>query len=358
MIAVVVLAVNVGLSALDSATRGADESSPTSSSFSTGHEGLAAYATLLRHYGVDVRQQRGPIDEAVLEPSRTTIILLDPRSVDDRAVSSLRSFVEHGGRLVAGGTDPTWLDRLVDDGPTWSSSARRRYSTTSTEAEAKAFRVVRADGRGSWAQPGRATVIAGTRRESLAVVDDVGRGRVVLLADASPVRNRLLDRVDNAAFALGIVGEKRAVVFAEGVHGYGESSGLSAVPDRWKIALGLALLATFLFALAGGRVIGGPEQGARTLPPARGAYVTALARVLQGSRERAEAVAPLQRRSRDELVARLGLPPEIDGIALRRIATERGFDGVDVDALLRPAQDPQAVLAVGQARARLEGERR
>ena len=56
----------------------------------------------------------------------------------------------------------------------------------------------------------------------------------MLLADDSPLQNAWLARDDNARLALGLAGPNtRPVEFFETYHGYGESSGLGAVPDRW-----------------------------------------------------------------------------------------------------------------------------
>jgi hypothetical protein len=357
VILVIFIAANVVLSIIDSATRGADETSPASSSLSTGSRGLAAYSSLLRHFGISVRQQRGSIDDATLDPS-ATLVLLDPGSVGETAAHRLRQFVEHGGRLVAGGSNPRWLDSLVTNPPTWSSDARRHYPAASGEPEQRGFHTVQTDAEGSWQDPGGAAVIAGTADDSLALATNVGSGRLILLADSTPLQNALLDHADNAGFAVSIVGGNHQVVFAEGVHGFGNDTGLAAIPTRWKLAIALTLLAALLLMLAQGRVIGGPEEVRRSLPPARGAYVTALAQVIQGSKQPGLALAPLQARARADLGRRLGLAPDVGDDEFRRVATNAGWTGEDLDALLQPAGDRRSVLAVGRAWAHIEGENR
>jgi hypothetical protein len=102
----------------------------------------------------------------------------------------------------------------------------------------------------------------------------------VLLADASPLQNRLLDAADNAAFGLDVAGG-RPVVFLETVHGYGAAarvfSGLPA-EVRWAL-LGL-LLAGLVAVWSAGRRFGPPEDAERALPPPRTEYVDALAAAL------------------------------------------------------------------------------
>jgi len=348
------LVANIALSVVDSATRGADETSPTSSSLSTGRRGLAGYASLLRRFGRSVRSQRGAIDRAALDPS-TTVVVLDPDSVDDASVRHLRAFVERGGRLVAGGGDPTWVHGLVDGAPSWSFDAHGSYHANPAAPE-QGFRTLRSDALGSWDSPGRTTVLAGTRHDALAVAADVGRGRVILLADSSPLQNHLLGRSDNAAFGLSVLGNDRSVVFAEGVHGYGNDTGLVAIPGRWKVAIALTLLAALLLMLAQGRVLGGPEEARRPLPPPRGAYISAMAEVLQGSKQPAPALAPLQQRARVDLARRLGVGHDASDEQFRATALAAGWSVEDLDALTTPAHDRHTVLAVGRAWAHVEGD--
>ena len=72
---------------------------------------------------------------------------------------------------------------------------------------------VRTAGEGAWVEPrGRALVVAGDR--PVVVEQKLGTGTIVLVADASPLQNRLLGHADNAALALALAGD-RPVVFAE-----------------------------------------------------------------------------------------------------------------------------------------------
>jgi hypothetical protein len=112
-----------------------------------------------------------------------------------------------------------------------------------------------------------------------------GRGRIDLLADASPVENAMLARADNAQLALDLAGEPhRPVVFAEALHGYTEATGLAAIPTRWWIAFGGLILAAGAWALARGRRLGPPEPAAPEPAPPRREYVEALATVLLKTR--------------------------------------------------------------------------
>src|SRR5207249_7350779 len=102
----------------------------------------------------------------------------------------------------------------------------------------------------------------------------VGRGRVALLADASPLQNRFLGEADDAALGLALAGpRKRPVAFVESVHGYGRASGVRAIPTSWRWALGGLVLAALVLIWARGRRLGPAERTTRDLPPPRRDYV-------------------------------------------------------------------------------------
>ena len=198
-----------------------------------------------------------------------------------------------------------------------------------------------------------------TGRALLATVATLGRGRVVALADPSPLQNRLLATADNAGFGLAAAGDGRTVVFAEGAHGYGEASGLGAIPGRWQAALVGLTLAALLGVVAAGRRLGPPEDAARPLPPARREYVDAVAVSLARTNRPAEALGPLQAAARARLARRAGLPPTASEPQLRAAAARLGWSAPETDALFAPARTAVEVVAAGSALARAnEGERR
>src|SRR5258707_1030687 len=80
-------------------------------------------------------------------------------------------------------------------------------------------------------------------------------------ADPAPLENAYLDRADNAAFALGLAGNApRPIEFIEGVHGYGESRGLGAIPIQWKISLLVLAAAVVVLAWSRSRRFGPPDR--------------------------------------------------------------------------------------------------
>ena len=246
-----------------------------SSSFATDRGGLAAYAELLRRYGVDVEQQRGPIDIAI--PFDATLFVIDPPSLDFADRSTLREHVLGGGRLVVGGPEPDYLGDLRAAPPTWTRATHDRWDPRpllDTEQP-----VVTAN-EGEWSDPGPAEVIVGTNSSALLLIERVGDGDIVYLADSGPLTNDLIDTSANAAFALALVDDRTTAVFAEGVHGYDTASGWRAIPSRWKTALGGLLVAGLLYAWSRGARFGPVEHPSREFDPPRAEYVEALGATL------------------------------------------------------------------------------
>jgi hypothetical protein len=356
---VLVVLVNVALSLLDSSTRGADETAPRSSSLSTGRDGIAAFAELLRRNDRGTDALRGNLADTALEPG-STLVVLDPVGLDREESQAIRRFVERGGRLIAGGLGATGLlGELLDEPPAWSGAGVPRAEVVGAAPEVADLRSVRSASSGSWSDPGATTPVLVGDGRVLATVADVGRGRVVTLADPSPLQNRLLGAADNAGFGLAAAGDEPEVLFAEGLHGYGRERGLGAIPGRWQAALiGLAL-AALLGVVAAGRRLGPPEDAGRPLPPPRREYVDALAGSLARTRRPVEALNPLQAAARGRLARQAGLPPTAAEADLRAAAARLGWSPADINALFAPVLTDEDVVAAGNAlvRANEGGER-
>jgi hypothetical protein len=138
-------------------------------------------------------------------------------------------------------------------------------------------------------------------------------------------------------------------VFAEGAHGFGEASGLGAIPGRWQAALVGLTLAALLGLIAAGRRLGPPEEADRPLPPPRREYVDAVAVSLARTNQPAQALGPLQAAARARLVQRAGLPPTASEEQLRAAAARLGWSATEVGALFAPARTPADVVAAGSA---------
>jgi Domain of unknown function (DUF4350) len=350
----VVVAVNVALRVLRSYT-GGSPGGPTSSSYATRESGAAAYAELLARAGHRVERLRERPDEARLDP-RETLVLLDPGFVARRDADALHRFLAGGGRLVLGGEGGRWLGRVVPSPPVWSPDRVGDLRALAPAPELAGVRRVETAGKGSWAEPGAAVPVLGGPVRALLDVAAVGRGRLLLLADASPLQNRLLGRADDAALGLGLAGPPaRRVRFLESYHGYGRASGFAAIPGRWWAAFGLLLAAALALMLARGRRLGPPQAAGRELPPPRREYVESLGGVLARSRRRQAAIEPVRARARALVARRAALGSEPSDDELRQAAVRLGFPPEGL--FPTGAADTDAdVVAAGRALARAERE--
>lgn len=376
---------NLLLAGVDLATGGPPPVGPPSSSYATVPQGLAAYADLLAAYGHPVRRLRETLDEGGLDP-RATVVVADPSPLTDAENRALRRFVRGGGRLVAAGADvePT-LRHILGRGPEWEPAGARSTRPLAEVPEVANVSAVRAAGRGSWSETGATLPVLGDTgggdagRETngnsrqgggragedragageeragagtLATVASAGAGRVIALADASPLQNDLLDEADNAAFGLAVAGERgRPVAFAEAAHGYVDSEGLAAIPQRWRAAIAGALASAFVWMWSRGRRHGPPEDEERDLPPPRRAYVDAMAASLAKTRQPARSAKPLQEAARRRVARRAGLPPDAGDDAIRRAAAHLGIPPEEVAALFAAPRNDRDLLAVGRATA-------
>jgi hypothetical protein len=351
---VVILGLNLLTAGVTTITGGSGPSGPESSSYATAGDGLAAYAELLARHGHPVQRLRVSLDRAGLDPG-ATLVLADPRSgLTEDEGRALAEFVRAGGRLVAAGPDAAGvLDGIPGGGPEWDPAGVRAGAPLVPAPEVAGVVTVETAGGGSWSRAGATLPVLGGPSGLLATVASVGQGRVVAIADASPLQNRLLDRADNAAFALAVVGEGRPVAFAEAQHGYGRRTGLGALPARWRWALAGGFLAALVWMWSRGRRLGPADDVERSTPPPRRAYVDAMAAALARTRQPDIALAPLQERARRRLAARAGLPAGAGDAELRQAAARLAVPPGDVESLFRPCRTDDEIVAVGRVMAQL-----
>ena len=334
--------------------RGSGTDSP-SSSYSIGPTGAGAYAELLRRFDHRVERIRGDLDRATFEPN-STLVILDAQ-LTSAEIRSIGRFVRAGGRLVVGGAGvDEWLEELVDDPPPLDATPVEAAGRAGDAPEGEGIGLVRLDGQGSFGRPGSLQPLLAERggRALAALAGDVGQGRVVALADASPLQNHLLGEADNAGFGLAVAGPAGTpVAFAEGPHGYGSGQGLAALPGRWRVALAGLGLSGGVWLVSRSRRLGPPEDEARPLGPRRRAYVDALAGTLGRTDRPAEAAEPVRTRARSLLAGRAGLAPDAPDDAVRAAAVRLGLPLDEAQALVA-IHGEDGVLAAGRALARLE----
>jgi Domain of unknown function (DUF4350) len=353
-----IVVLNLLARGLDQAVGGNQPSGRPGSSYATTQDGLAAYATLLHEYGHPVSHQRGALARTSLPPS-ATLVALEPEGMTNDDSAALLRFVTSGGRLVIGGPAPFYLRSLRDNPPDWAAFGPSRYDDI--DSSVGDVRRVDTAGRGSWQPSSTGSRRDLVRRDDAVLVteEQVGTGTIVYVADTSPFENGWIAKSGDAAMTVALAGEDgRSVVFAEGVHGYGTSRGIRAIPSRWKIALLLLAVAAIAYIWSRARRLGPPDERSRELPPARAEYVDALATTLERTHDTRAALTGLQRWSRERIAARAGIKPDANDEELNRAARAYGCDEEERLALLAPPTDDASVIALGRVVARVaENER-
>lgn len=299
------------------------------------------------------RTSRRP-SEADLAPEATVLMLSDvpPSPADGRA---LRRFVERGGRAILIGEAAPSVIGPDDDPPRLDRGGPGSFTPGAPVAEVSAVDRVESAGAAVWRSPGRMLVGLGDRAASLLVVERNGSGRIVALADATALDNAHIQRADNAALALALVGEpSREILVIESPAAFTAPTGLAALPLRWKWALGGLLAATLTWLVAVGRRLGPPEQRARDLAPARALHAEALGAILARTRDHGWAGTHVQARSRALLVGSRAGPDVWDRGRLVAEAELLGLSRADALGVVTPVTDDTTLLASARALAQLE----
>lgn len=308
-----IVAINVGFGAAESVV-GSDPGGPSSSSFSTGEDGLGAYADLLEADGRSVVRLTDDPADADLPPD-ATVVVADPGPLSPADAEALVAHASGGGRLVlAGGDVEPLVDAIAGAPVAWSveDPASELRAWVPDPALGGATEVA-GDGGARWGDPGPLLALAGDAQGAWLLSGPIGSGQVLALAQSGPLHNDHLAEADNAALGLGLAGgADRPVVFVESVHGYGDAGGLAAVPSAWKwAALGLAIALLAGLWSAGAR-FGPAEPDRRALRPPRRDHVDAIAADLERvSPVPADLADRLARGRADAAAARrdLGLAP-------------------------------------------------
>lgn len=313
---------------------------PPGSSYGFEAAGAAAYAELLDGAGYDITRVRTPVAERAPDTD-STVVVIDAFRLgrDDEAV--LDAFVAAGGRLIVVTTEIGFLDL-----PAPVSRDPFLALQLFPHPELDGVGRLQTNGAGVWPDAGPLLPLYGDTASVVVAGAEIGAGRVYAVADGI-LSNTGLARADNAALGLAMAGgADRPVLFLEYPHGYTRSTGVAALPSRWRWALSGLLLAGVVWLIANGKRLGPPEDVERRLAPPRVRYVDALATGLSRSRDRAGATEPIRRRIESHL-------------------SRRGVSGDDMAALLamdtsvvnkarsEPVTD-QDVIDAGRVLARLE----
>jgi len=349
--AVFVVALNVVV-AIGGALLAPSVEGPAGSSFVTEEDGIAAWRELLDDLGQSPDQLREPLNTTSVSAAATALIAIQPDvSLMDRAyVDAVERFVAAGGQLVT--TAGNELSRTLVPDASLQNGTSGEASPPLPIADVRGVSTVVFDGGVFFDDTGKGVALVSDREgRALALVAVVGDGRVVLLAEKSAVTNRLLATADNAAFAVGIASD-RAIIFDEYVHGYGIEEGVRGLPWPLRRTVAVLLLGAVIWMWAAGRRLGAPEQPARSLPPARSEFVSALGATLAKSGHDEAGYGALRRHGLDLLIRISGDDPASQ--AAQGIARSSGVTDTELRALLRPIMSKEDVLAIGRAVTKLQ----
>lgn len=343
VVAMLVIAVLVLITFLLGARRPEPQDRP-SSTYSAGRFGTKAFAELLRETGFAVEQVRVPVAESPPDP-RATVILIAAR-VDSADEVALRSFVSAGGRLVLlGSRFSRSVDPILGLIPA-ASFADHRVVFPELPATAEVDLPVPVD---AYAADAELLPLLGSADGVLAGVGSIDEGLVLLFADSRLVENEYVGQADNAAVAVGLVGDpSRPVLILEYPHGFTRAEGLAALPLNWRWALGIAALAAAAWMVGRGRQLGPPDRRHRRLPPPRVEYVNSMASGLARTGDLGGALAPLRRQLEHEVSSYSAGGLADDSTALESVGARLQLDPGDVRRALRQSNNPEDALAVGR----------
>lgn len=342
-----VLAVNIGLAALGSVID-RNPTGPPSSPRGTGGDGLAAFVDLLRARGHAVTVNRSaPVADDL--PVGGTVFLVDPVHVERTDAQAIADFLRGGGRLVAVG--PTTAGLLAshsgaDTVPDQAQPAERLEVWVPGRLTGSA-RSLAGDAGTRWRDIGELVPVAGADGRPFAVTGSVDSGRLIGLADSTPLHNRNIARADNAAFGLALAGDGPVTIVDRTAEP--GATGLAAVPSGWKwTAAFLAVTATAFLWMAGTR-FGPAEPQERELRPARLDHVDAVvAGIARQKPSPALATDRMRRRERHALTTELRIDADTSDAVVRTTATTASIPAERIDAVLTEPRSDADALALGR----------
>jgi hypothetical protein len=248
-----------------SPTPAPDNSDP--SSYATGNDGTYALYQLVAAVGGHPQRMAGGGFAASLRQGSSLVEAAPSAAFSQGQIRELVSFVSKGGTLLYALGSPKIDDPVLAAlglrpagtvaGPSW------RELLPLGGGSALLVETGRADALIS--QGGTSLPLLGPTRSPLAVLQSLGRGRVVVLGAEGPISNRLLRDHGNASFALLALRVRpgSTVLFDEIHHGYTAGDGVGALLFGTPLGLAAVLAAVVLlaFLISSGRRLGRP------LPP-------------------------------------------------------------------------------------------
>ena len=247
---------------------------PRPTTGNTGPRGAAAAFLVLQRLGRTATQWNQPLAEFNdgmddEQAGRTTLVLAAPEYDQTELVglrTELKKFLDRGGRVVA--TGPSGADLLPGGEIKEPGLMQPKVCQTTPEgpgAMAQVGRVEMAEG-AQWAgDAARFEVEQRCGDEAVVVRYAVGKGEAVWWSSAWPLSNDELKDDADLRLLLAAVGEGRAVVFDESLHGAAKTiwDAAKGLPLRWIFLQCVLLFAVMVFSFSRRR---GPMRMPVTLP--------------------------------------------------------------------------------------------
>lgn len=306
--------------------RGANSDQDTPSAYSAASGGCKAAYLLLRDSSYQVQTWEQPLS-ALPDGKGKTLLILEPAAFPTRnEKQTLERFLKDGGRLIAAGRFAGFYlpqDEAVPvpAGTTWKPVPALSLSPITRAAPEITLAP------GAYWRPGSSAVgLYGESDKPVVVEYKIGEGKVLWLADPTPLANAGLREPGNLAFLLAAVGgpEQNQVLWDEYVHGY-ESSGVASKTHGLIGWIGFQVLVIALAILFTYSRRSGPvwiPEGEVRLSPLE--FVRTLGSLYEQANAGAVAVEISYQRFRYLLTRRLGLSVNSNVDELDRAVKERG----------------------------------
>jgi hypothetical protein len=335
-----------------------DPAEGTSSTYSSAPPGTRAAYLTLRRLGYDVQRSVEPLTALTAQPERSVLILSgagEPSAQDQRA---LKRFLERGGVVLAiGQRGAEFLGAAAKGRPAPAllptSAVQVHRAVAASPIVAGAHDITMAPDLPA-VSLGNAYVTLYGDESPVAATTQVGKGRVVWLAAATPLSNEHIAANRNFQLLLNIVGPPnvRTIIWDEHYHGYTRSlwSYVAGTPVAW-ILLQVSLVAgAALFTYSRRH---GPVRAlftdTRTSPVE---FVEMLGALYKRAGARAAAVAASRARLRRTIAGVFGMPPQSTDAAIARAAASKlNLAADEIEAVLTESDRAASDGALDSARA-------
>ncbi len=325
LVAASVFVLMIGAALLLARGTSSDEDIPSVYSAASG--GCKAAFLLLLESGYQVQTWEQPLRE-LPDGKGKTLILVQPATFPAREEKQkLELFLKSGGRLIAAGRFAGFylpLDEAVPD-PT-SETTWKPIPALSLSPITRAAPEITMASQAYWTPSSGAVGLYGEAGKPVVVEYKIGEGKVLWLAEPTPLINAGLKEAGNLEFLMAAVGspEQNQVLWDEYVHGYERSAATSANHGviGW-IGLQLAVFAVAILLTYSRR--SGPvwiPQGEVRLSPLE--FVRTLGSLYEHANAGGVAVEVSYQRFRYLLTRRLGLSVNSSVDDLDRAVRERG----------------------------------